>query len=131
MPKRGELERILDAPHLIPRLEPDVLLRVIEQRGLQDCAELLAHITPAQLAQVFDRDLWHPDHPGGDDQLDTRRFGVWLEVLMESGAAVAAAAVAAMDPELVVTALSQHLRVFDAAAVAPVCLAGWRDRAGT
>jgi len=40
--------------------------------------------------RVFDLDLWRGDRPGRDEQLDAHRFGIWLEVLMESGATVAA-----------------------------------------
>src|SRR6185369_10667926 len=47
------------------------------------------------------------------------RFGLWLEVLMESGATIAAQTLAKMDADLVIGALAQHARVFDAAAVSP------------
>src|SRR6266481_5967060 len=90
---RRLLDRILDTPHLaqvVPRLPPEVLHRVVQSCGLEDCGELVALATPAQLARVFDLDLWRTDQPGLDEQFDADRFGVWLEVLMESGATVAA-----------------------------------------
>src|ERR1700730_16894697 len=89
---RGLLERILATPHLahvVPRLPPEVLHRVIQNCGLEDCGELVALATPGQLAHVLDVDLWRPATAGGDDTLDAERFGVWLEVLMEHGAASA------------------------------------------
>src|SRR5437899_1704707 len=90
---RGLLARILDTPHVahvVPRLQPEVLHRVIQSCGLEDCGELVALATPEQLACVFDLDLWRSGQPGRDEQFDADRFGMWLEVLMESGAAVAA-----------------------------------------
>src|SRR5262249_25095569 len=70
-----------------------------------------------QLQRIFDLDLWRASKPGLDDQFDADRFAIWLDVLMESGASVAAHKVAAMDSDLVIAALAQHMRVFDGAAV--------------
>jgi hypothetical protein len=117
---QGLLARILDTPHLaqvVPRLTPEVLHRVIQTCGLEDCSELVAMATPGQLQAVFDLDLWRSPQPGFDEQLDPDRFGQWLEVLMESGAAVAAQKLTGMDPDLVTTALAQQLRVRDVAAI--------------
>ena len=113
------LERLLGTAHLaqvIPQLPPAVLHRVIQSCGLEDCAELVALATAEQLAAVFDLDLWRTAQAGLDEQFDADRFGVWLEVLMESGAAVAADKLAEMDVDLVIAALGQHIRVFDQAA---------------
>src|SRR5215470_14669461 len=121
-PERPLLDRLLDAPHLaqaIPRLQPELLHRVIETCGLQDCAEVVALATPEQLAQVFDLDLWRAPAAGVDEELDPDRFGMWLEVLMQSGAAVAAQKLAGIDLDLVVTCLAQHLVVYDRGAVSP------------
>lgn len=40
---------------------------------------------------------------------------MWLEVLVESGAGVAARKLTEMDADLVTTALAQHVRAFDGA----------------
>src|SRR5262245_49292082 len=120
---RGLLARIQDTPHLaqvIPRLPPEMLHRVIQTCGLEDCSDLVAMATPEQLQRVFDLDLWRPPRPGFDEQLDAARFGTWLEVLMASGAAVAAQKIVGMDADLVIAALAEHVRVFDNAAVAPL-----------
>ncbi len=83
-------------------------------------ARLLAlAATPEQLARVFDLDLWRAPQPGMDEQFDADRFGVWLEVLMESGATSAAQTLAGMDVGVAIAGLSQHARVFDHAAVSP------------
>jgi hypothetical protein len=118
---RGDLlDRILNTPqlaHVVPRLQPELLHRVIQSCGLEDCGELVALATPEQLTRVFDLDLWRTTQPGLDEQFDADRFGVWLEVLVESGASVAAQKLAAMDVDLVITGFAQHALVFDRATV--------------
>lgn len=119
---RPLLDRILDTPnlaHVVPRLQPELLHRVIQRCGLEDCWELVALATPDQLARVIDLDLWQADRPGADEQFDAARFGVWLDVLMESGPTVAADKLSQMDVNLVSAAFAQHARVFDRAAVSP------------
>jgi hypothetical protein len=127
---RGLLDRILDTPHLarvVPRLSPGVLHHVIQKRGLEDCAELVALATPGQLAAVFDLDLWRPAQAGLDEQFDADRFSLRLEVLMESGATVAAQKLADVDVDLATAGFAQHLLVFDPAAVSPSALMDGED----
>jgi hypothetical protein len=113
---RALLDRIIDAPQVVQRLQPDVLHRVIERCGLEDCSQLVALATAEQLKAVFDLDLWRATRPGTDEQFDAARFGVWLEVLVDAGEEVAGQKLAGMDPDLVAAALAQHLRAFDLAA---------------
>jgi Family of unknown function (DUF6178) len=118
---RALLDRILETPQLekvVPQLPAELLHRIIEHTGLEDCGPLVALITPPQLARVFDLDLWHAARPGLDEHFDAARFGQWLEVLVESGAGVAAQKVAEMDADLVAAGLAHHARVFDSAAAA-------------
>jgi len=120
--ERGLLARILDTPQLalaVPRLAPELLHRVIQTCGLEDCSDLVALATPTQLQRVFDLDLWRQNRPGVDEQLDAARFATWLEVLMQSGATTAAEKVAGMDADLVIAALAQHVRVIDVATFEP------------
>jgi hypothetical protein len=110
------LARILDTPHLaqaVPRLQPEVLHRVIQHCGLEACSDLVALATPEQLSAVFDLDLWSSRRPGLEEQFDADRFGVWLEVLAESGAGVAANRLAKIDAALAIAALSKDMRVMD------------------
>jgi hypothetical protein len=119
---RHLLDRILNTPRLeqvVPRLQPDVLHRVIQSCGLEDCGELVALATPEQLARIFDLDLWRAGRPGMDEQFDADRFGLWIEVLVESGAEAAAQKLAGMDVDLVVAGLARHVLVYDRAAVTP------------
>ena len=118
---RGLLDRILNTPsleHVVPRLRPDLLHRVIQTCGLEDCGEIVALATPEQLARIFDLDLWRAAQAGRDEQFDADRFGVWLEVLVESGAA-AAQKLAEMDVDLVIAGLAQHALVYDIGAITP------------
>ena len=119
---RGLLDRILNTPSLeqvVPRLRPDLLHRVIQTCGLEDCGEIVALATPEQLARIFDLDLWRAARAGRDEQFDADRFGVWLEVLVETGAAAAAQKLAGMDVDLVIAGLAQHTLVYDLGAVTP------------
>jgi hypothetical protein len=117
---RPLLDRLLNTPDLakaVPRLQPDVLHRVIQTCGLADSAEFVALATPAQLARILDVDLWRVRAPGADEEFDVDRFGAWLDVLMQAGGAVAAEKLTALDIDLVVAGLSRHTAVFDHAAV--------------
>lgn len=110
----------MSAPNLarvVPELPPEVLHRVVQQSGLEECGELLVLATPDQLAHVFDRDLWRGAGGTPFEHVDADRFGLWLEVLVQADAIAAAALVAGMDVDLMATALAQHVRVFDHSAV--------------
>jgi hypothetical protein len=120
--ERHLLDRILNTPRVdevVPRLQPDLLHRVIQSCGLEDCSELVALATSEQLSRIFDLDLWRAGRPGMDEQFDAARFGVWIEVLAESGAEAAAQKLAGMDVDLVVAGISRHVLVYDRAAVMP------------
>jgi Family of unknown function (DUF6178) len=120
--RRTVLNRILDTPyleHVVPRLQPELLHRVIQSCGLEDCGELVVLATPEQLTRIFDLDLWRSAQPGMDEQFDADRFGVWLEVLAEFGASMTAQKLAEMDADLVIVGLAQHARVFDCTMVTP------------
>src|ERR1051326_2743792 len=115
------LVRLLNAPDLpaiVPRLQPEVLHRVIHTYGLEDCTELVALATPAQLARVLDLDLWRAGPPGADERFDADRVGVWLAGLLDAGPEVAADKLAGLDLNLVVAGFARHIVVSDHAAVA-------------
>ncbi|HEY7499038.1 MAG TPA: DUF6178 family protein [Vicinamibacterales bacterium] len=106
-----------DLPAIVPRLQPEVLHRVIQSCGLEDSSEFVALATPAQLARVLDLDIWHARAPGADEELDADRFGLWIAVLMQSGPAVAAEKLTGLDVDLVAAGFTRHVVVFDRAAI--------------
>jgi uncharacterized protein DUF6178 len=113
---RQLLARILEMPDLalaVQALPARVLARVIDAVGLEDAGEIVAFASPAQLAEVFDEDLWRSEQPGGDDRFDGDRFLVWLEVMTEAGDAFVAERLASIPEDLVTLALHEHLLVLD------------------
>ena len=105
---------------LVPLLAPESLHALVVQRGLHDSGELLALATPQQLSEVFDLDLWKADRAGGDEHFDGARFCEWLEVLVDAGAAAAAARLVQIDLALVVAGFSSSIKVADLAVFSPV-----------
>ena len=114
--------RLLDGPYLarlVPQLAPETLHQLIRHRGLDACGDLIASATPAQLASVFDLDLWRHARQGRDERFDEDRFGEWIEILVDAGGPQAAGLIAAIDAPLVTAGLASYVRVMDLAAVAP------------
>jgi Family of unknown function (DUF6178) len=112
--------RILESPDLarvVQSLEPAVLHQIVTRCGLEDCGPLVALATTEQLMRVFDADLWRAEAAGGEERLDVERFGLWLEVLAEAGADVAARRLVEMDFDFVTAALSRQVLVLDAGAM--------------
>ncbi len=119
---RRRREKNGDAPplaHIVSRLSPEVLHHLVRDHGLDACGALIAASTPQQVASLLDLDLWHAT-PGADDQFDERRFGAWIEMLMDGGEASAARVVAAIDRSLAIAGLSRYVRVFDPGALPSV-----------
>src|SRR6185295_9065470 len=117
------LARLLETPffaRVVPHLAPETLHQLIQYRGLDACGELVTSATPAQLTSLLDLDLWRHAQPGRDEQFDVDRFGEWLEVLVNTGDAVAARTVAALDKEMVIVGLSRYVRVFDPGIFEPI-----------
>src|SRR5258706_4323193 len=85
---RALLDRILDVPqlaHVVPRLQPEVLHRLIQRCGLEDCGELVALATPDQLARVFDLDLWRAGETRLHEQVDGPRLRAWVPGVVGTG----------------------------------------------
>ena len=115
------LNRILEQPGMvasIQHLDPLLLKRLVDHIGLEDAAEIVAMASTEQLHRVFDEDLWHNRQPGEEEVFDADRFVLWLEVLQESGAGVAAQKVARFDEDILTLVLSRHLLVLDHEALA-------------
>jgi hypothetical protein len=113
---RELVTRIIEEPALaqaVQALEPRTLARLIDHVGLEDAGELVALATTAQLAAVFDEDLWRSPRPGQDETLDGGRFAVWLEIMLEIGERYAARKLVGLSEDLLAHALSTRVLVVD------------------
>ena len=121
--RRTVLARILDTPHLervVPRLQPELLHRVIQSCGLEDCGELVALATPGQLCANFRSrpvasgaaQAWTSNSTPIASASGSKCCGIrtprWRRRKL-----------AGMDADLVIAGLAQHARVFDCAVVTP------------
>jgi len=82
------LMNILDHPGFVAAvrdLPGAVLSQLIDRIGLEDAGDLVALATTAQLARVFDDDLWRAGQAGGDETFRPERFALWLRVMSEAG----------------------------------------------
>jgi hypothetical protein len=110
------LARMLEIPDLaeaVRELPAPALAKVIDAVGLEDAGEIVAFASPAQLAELFDEDLWRSERAGDDERFDGKRFLVWLDVMMEAGDAFVADRLANLPEDLVALALHQHLMVLN------------------
>jgi hypothetical protein len=94
------------------------LHQLVLECGLEDAGPIVALATTAQLQKVFDDDLWRAERAGAAEEFDAERFGLWLEVLVEAGPALAARKLVEMDFDLVTAAFSRHLLVLDEQSIA-------------
>jgi uncharacterized protein DUF6178 len=111
---RNLLARVLETPDLstqVQALPAPLLGKLIDQVGLEDAGELVALATTAQLAEIFDEDLWHSARAGEDERFDSERFVLWLEILLEAGDKAVAERLAELPQELVTLAFHRHLLV--------------------
>jgi hypothetical protein len=122
-PTEGQrLARVLEGAELArvaPHLPPEVVHRLIRAAGLERCVALVEALSREQLTAVLDLDLWSAPHASGDEQFDAERFAEWLEVLVSRDATTAARVVARCDRSLLVTGMSQYVRVFDPGVLEP------------
>src|SRR5215831_16519339 len=110
------LDRILetpDLPRVIQSLAPAALHGLVRACGLEDAGPIVALATTEQLLRVFDHDLWRSENAGDEEAFDADRFGLWLEVLAETGASAAARRIAEMDFDLVTAGISRSALVVD------------------
>jgi Family of unknown function (DUF6178) len=110
------LQRLLDQPALARRiraLAPEHLGQLIRDVGLDDAGEIVALATTEQLVAVFDEDVWASKQPGEDEQFDSGRFVLWLEVMLEAGSPFVARAVTGLPEAMIVHALDQLTVVLD------------------
>jgi hypothetical protein len=96
-----------DAARLVPQLPVQELYYAIQEVGLADATELLALASPEQVQGLVDLDVWERD------QLDVARLQPWLDALVDAGPLKLAAAVEALDGEVIALALQRQAHVYD------------------
>lgn len=110
------LARLIEHPDLVRRvraLPSQAFSSLVRQIGVEDAGEIVALSTTEQLVAAFDEDLFVNAKPGEREVFDTRRFAVWLEVLLEAGDDIAARRVAEMSEDFVGLAISNIVMVLD------------------
>jgi hypothetical protein len=96
-----------DPAALVPKLPVQELYYAIQEVGLADAHELVELASPAQVRGFVDLDVWKRDH------LDDERLTAWLDVLTDAGPLKLAAAVEAIDAEVLALHLQRQARVYD------------------
>jgi len=102
------LNHILDQgqlPAIVQSLDARTLTKLIRYVGLEDSAPIVSLATAEQLERVLDEDLWYSEAPGQDEIFDADRFGLWLEIMEETGSEFAARKVMELDENLVTLGL--------------------------
>ncbi len=130
---RSLLNSLIELPDLastIRALPAQTFAALVRKVGVEDAGELVALATTEQLVQAFDEDLFVSNRAGERESLDVGRFVVWLEVLLEAGAEVAAARVAELDEDFVAHALGCVLLVLNEDALRARLDDGDEDEAG-
>ncbi|MBN2499018.1 MAG: hypothetical protein JXR96_30795 [Deltaproteobacteria bacterium] len=124
------LQRIIEAPdhvRAIRALAPQAFSSLVRQVGVADAGEIVALASTDQIVAAFDEDLFVGTGPGEREVFDAGRFAVWLEVLLEAGADLAARRVAELSEDFVVQALSSIVLVLDHDALLASLSAGGRS----
>ncbi|MEZ4315810.1 MAG: DUF6178 family protein [Nannocystaceae bacterium] len=127
---RRLLRLLVDAPAevgLVRALAPPRFAGLVRAVGLEDAGELLAMATAEQTLEVLDELLWR-DADADEESLDTGRFAIWLEVLLEAGDAAAARRLCELPEDLLAAGLSGQLFVLDVDALGhDMAGASWRE----
>lgn len=107
LPIRRQLIELLPNPEaVIPLLPEAELCYTLRTIGLEDASWLLALATDEQLVACFDLDAWR------GLRLDHGRLDTWFAALAEADDETLARAAQAIDTELLVLYLRQHVDVF-------------------
>ena len=127
---RRLLRHLVDAPAhvgLVRALDPQRFAGLVRAVGLEDAGELLAMATAEQTLEVLDEHLWRLGD-GDEEALDSGRFAIWLEVLLEAGDAAAARRLRELPEELLAAGLCAQLFVLDVDALGHgMADAPWRE----
>ncbi len=97
----------------IPQLPPSSLGTLIQEVGITDAGELIEFSTPDQFVAVVDESVWRSLQPGAPERFVPEEFLAWTELILEIGDEFAAERFAAMDEDLLTTAMGYYIEVQD------------------
>jgi hypothetical protein len=72
-------------PQVLMHMQPFALVRLVQGVGVEDCEEILEHLSPAQMAPIVDEELWRASRVGAEEKFDIKQAIRWLRVWNEMG----------------------------------------------
>jgi Family of unknown function (DUF6178) len=108
------LRNIVDNPALpavLGNMQPKTLARLVERVGLNDAAEIMAHVPVRNLLRALDEAVWKSPRPGASPAFDPAEFVSWLQVWIEVDDLFVAERLAAINDEYLALCLSSVLLV--------------------
>ena len=104
--RRAALIELLPAPEqLIPLLPEAEFCFTAKAVGLESAAWLLEYATPEQVVACLDMDAWEGHSPV------PAKLDAWIDAIADAGDGAALRGIRALDPELIVLYLMQHVGV--------------------
>lgn len=100
-------------PEFIPKLPPNSLGHLIQEIGIADSGELIEFSTPDQFVAIVDDSVWASNEPGMPERFVPEQFLAWMDLVLGIGDEFAAERFAAMDEDLLATAVAYFVKVQD------------------
>lgn len=92
---------------LVRRLSAQDALILIKERGFQDSLEVLELLSPDQVQNIFDLDVWDDDH------IKTEAVEGWLEAMLEANPERAVQVFHELDPEFLSYLIKINTQVYE------------------
>ncbi|MCB1693633.1 MAG: hypothetical protein KDI19_12775 [Pseudomonadales bacterium] len=114
-PRRALVETLLSNPRLpayIANLDSRTLARLVDEVGKEDAGELMALVTPSQMRELVETDLWQLNE-AREEVFDPERLFEWVAIWREQGGSFMAEKLAGLGEEIVSRALVPYIVVVD------------------
>ncbi|MEI6806314.1 MAG: DUF6178 family protein [Myxococcaceae bacterium] len=92
---------------LVRRLPAQDALILIKERGLQDSLEIIELLSPEQVQNMFDLDVWDDDH------IKSESVETWLEAMLEANPSRAIQVFHELDPEFLAYLFKINTQVYE------------------
>lgn len=92
---------------LVRRLPAQDALILIKERGLQDSLEIIEFLSPEQVQNMFDLDVWDDDH------IKSESVETWLEAMFEANPQRAVQVFHELDPEFLAYLFKINSQVYE------------------